>query len=77
MLTCDDHEWAWAAPAIALFAQTIVFWYRHRGINDDEFMVYEDDATEAEQREPIKETKTNETTNVNDSGEVIDESKAE
>lgn len=30
--------WAWAAPAIALFVQTIIFWWRHRNMNDDVFM---------------------------------------
>lgn len=35
--------WAWAAPAIALFVQTAIFWYRHRGVNDDVFMTKEED----------------------------------
>ncbi|KAI2602034.1 PTR2-domain-containing protein [Hypoxylon sp. NC1633] len=35
--------WAWAAPAIALFVQTIIFWWRHRHINDDAFMTHEED----------------------------------
>ncbi|WYZ40934.1 hypothetical protein EsH8_IV_001275 [Colletotrichum jinshuiense] len=35
--------WAWAAPGIALFVQTIVFWYRHRHLNDDVFMTYKED----------------------------------
>ncbi|KAH8659925.1 POT family protein [Xylariales sp. PMI_506] len=35
--------WAWAAPAIALFVQTIIFWWRHRGINDDVFMTHAED----------------------------------
>ncbi|KAI1139878.1 PTR2-domain-containing protein [Hypoxylon sp. FL0543] len=35
--------WAWAAPAIALFVQTILFWWRHRNVNDDVFMTYEED----------------------------------
>lgn len=35
--------WAWAAPAIALFVQTAIFWYRHRGVNDDAFMTKEED----------------------------------
>ncbi|KAI1843498.1 hypothetical protein JX266_010324 [Neoarthrinium moseri] len=35
--------WAWAAPAIALFVQTIIFWWRHRNINDDVFMTHAED----------------------------------
>ncbi|KAK1990922.1 POT family protein [Colletotrichum falcatum] len=35
--------WAWAAPGIALFFQTIVFWIRHRNLNDDIFMTYQED----------------------------------
>lgn len=35
--------WAWAAPAIALFVQTAIFWWRHRGVNDDVFMTKEED----------------------------------
>lgn len=35
--------WAWAAPGIALFAQTIIFWWRHRHVNDDVFMIEAED----------------------------------
>ncbi|KAI1361876.1 POT family protein [Xylaria arbuscula] len=35
--------WAWAAPAIALFVQTVIFWWRHRHINEDVFMTREED----------------------------------
>jgi proton-dependent oligopeptide transporter, POT family len=35
--------WAWAAPGIALFVQTIIFWWRHRHVNDDAFMTHEED----------------------------------
>jgi proton-dependent oligopeptide transporter, POT family len=35
--------WAWAAPGIALFVQTIIFWWRHRGMNDEVFMIHEED----------------------------------
>jgi hypothetical protein len=41
-------QWVWAGPAIALFAQTAIFVWRHRGINDDAYMTYEDDS-DAEQ----------------------------
>lgn len=37
--------WAWAAPAIALFVQTAIFWWRHRSVNDDAFMTKEEDFT--------------------------------
>lgn len=30
--------WAWAAPAIALFVQSIIFWYKYRKLNDDAFI---------------------------------------
>ncbi|KAJ2980032.1 hypothetical protein NUW58_g7051 [Xylaria curta] len=35
--------WAWAAPAIALFIQTIIFWWRHRHVNEEVFMTYKED----------------------------------
>ena len=35
--------WAWAAPGIALFVQTVIFWWRYRNVNDDVFMTYEED----------------------------------
>ncbi|KAI0206825.1 POT family protein [Astrocystis sublimbata] len=35
--------WAWAAPAIALFVQTIIFWWRHRHVNDEVFMTSKED----------------------------------
>lgn len=39
----DPHLiWVWAGPAIALAAQTVIFWFRYRHLNDDEFMTYED-----------------------------------
>ncbi|KAF7557057.1 hypothetical protein G7046_g6119 [Stylonectria norvegica] len=39
----DPHlVWAWGAPTIALFVQTIVFWIRHKHMNDEEFMTYGD-----------------------------------
>lgn len=33
----------WAGPAIALVVQTVIFVWRHRNVNDDDFMVYEDE----------------------------------
>ncbi|KAK6212577.1 peptide transporter ptr2 [Pestalotiopsis sp. IQ-011] len=35
--------WAWAAPGIALFVQTIIFYWRHRSMNEDVFMTQEED----------------------------------
>lgn len=35
--------WIWAGPAIALFVQTVIFWFRYKHIDNDEFMTYEDD----------------------------------
>lgn len=34
--------WIWAGPAIALAVQTVIFWFKYRKFNDDEFMTYED-----------------------------------
>ena len=36
--------WAWSSPAIALAVQTIIFWWRHHGMNDDAFMEYHEEA---------------------------------
>lgn len=33
----------WAAPAVALAVQTGVFWWRYRGVDGDEFMIYDED----------------------------------
>lgn len=35
--------WAWAAPAIALFVQTIIFYWKYRNVNEDAFMTYAED----------------------------------
>ncbi|KAF5549287.1 peptide transporter PTR2 [Fusarium mexicanum] len=32
--------WAWAAPGIALFVQTIIFWVRHHHVNDEKFLIH-------------------------------------
>ncbi|KAI0439468.1 POT family protein [Xylaria telfairii] len=42
-ITDPTLVWAWAAPAIALFVQTIIFWWRHRHVNEDVFMTYKED----------------------------------
>lgn len=33
-------------PAIALFAQTVIFWFRHRHLDDTSYMTYDDDEEE-------------------------------
>ncbi|KAF7539524.1 hypothetical protein G7054_g2043 [Neopestalotiopsis clavispora] len=38
--------WAWAAPGIALAVQTVIFWWRHRKMNDDVFMTQSEDFPE-------------------------------
>ncbi|KAI0851914.1 PTR2-domain-containing protein [Daldinia vernicosa] len=42
-ITDPTLVWAWAAPAIALAIQTIIFWWQHRNVNDDAFMTHEED----------------------------------
>lgn len=54
-ITDPTLVWAWAAPAIALFVQTIIFVWRHRGINDDVFMTYEEDFQAPEDKKTEKE----------------------
>lgn len=49
-------QWVWAGPAIALFVQTAIFVWRHRGVNDDAYMTYESDS-EAEQIGAAEEEK--------------------
>lgn len=44
--------WAWAAPSIALFVQTVIFWWRHRNVNDDVFMIYSENF---QQLEPVED----------------------
>lgn len=34
-------QWIWFGPAIVLFAQTAIFWIRHRDIDEDEYMTYD------------------------------------
>ncbi|KAM0794956.1 POT family-domain-containing protein [Usnea florida] len=49
-VTVDPHLiWVWAGLAIALAAQTIVFHWSYREMDNDEFMIYQDD------REAIEE----------------------
>ncbi|KAF6828751.1 MFS peptide transporter [Colletotrichum plurivorum] len=40
----DPHLiWAWAAPGIALVVQTVIFWFRHKHLNDEAFMTHDED----------------------------------
>lgn len=42
----DPHLiWVWGGLAIALAVQTIIFWFRYRGMNNDEFMTYSKEDT--------------------------------
>ncbi|TFB00742.1 Peptide transporter PTR2, partial [Trichoderma ghanense] len=60
----DPHLiWVWAGPAIALFAQTIVFWIRHHKLDDDVYMLEQEtpsqsqaQLTQAADLEPGQET---------------------
>ncbi|KAI8957013.1 PTR2-domain-containing protein [Daldinia sp. FL1419] len=54
-ITDPTLVWAWAAPAIALAAQTVLFWWRHRSVNDEVFMTYEEDF-----QQPASEVKASE-----------------
>lgn len=40
MLT-QPSQWIWFGPAIVLFAQTAIFWIRHRNIDEDAYMTYD------------------------------------
>lgn len=46
-------KWAWAAPAIVLFVQTVIFWLRHHHINEEEFMTYETDEVTDEEDQRV------------------------
>ena len=45
--------WIWGAPAIALAVQTVVFWWKYRELDNDEFMTYEE-TTEGKRSEDGK-----------------------
>ena len=41
----DPHLiWVWAGLAIALFVQTVIFYFRYRRMDQDDFMTYDDEA---------------------------------
>ena len=40
----DPHLiWVWGGPAIALAVQTVIFWFRYKHMDSDEFMLYEEE----------------------------------
>lgn len=44
----DPHlVWVWAGPAIALFVQTIIFHWKYKHVDNDEFMTYEEEEQRA------------------------------
>ncbi|KAF2720509.1 POT family protein [Polychaeton citri CBS 116435] len=50
----DPHLiWVWAGPAIALAVQTVIFWFRYKHMNDDEFMTYDDDAAAGNEEDKV------------------------
>lgn len=52
-------QWIWFGPAIVLFAQTAIFWIRHRDIDEDAYMTYDTESDleiEAVQSRAAKET---------------------
>ena len=49
-VTVDPHLiWVWAGLAIALAAQTIIFYWKYRELDNDEFMTYQDDREAVEE----------------------------
>lgn len=53
----DPHLiWVWGGPAIALAVQTVIFWFRYKHLNEDEFMTYED---QYGSQEALEESKDN------------------
>jgi cytochrome c-type biogenesis protein CcmH/NrfF len=43
--------WIWAAPAIALFLQTMIFWYRFHHINNESYATITAEVTEEKAKE--------------------------
>ena len=49
----DPHLiWVWGGPAIALAVQTVIFWFRWKHMDEDEFLTYEEEV-EVERRASI------------------------
>ncbi|OOF93624.1 hypothetical protein ASPCADRAFT_407784 [Aspergillus carbonarius ITEM 5010] len=51
-----DLIWIWGAPAVALGLQTILFWFRFKHLNNDEFMTDEADYDDTNSEAPIQAT---------------------
>ncbi|PYH98434.1 MFS peptide transporter [Aspergillus ellipticus CBS 707.79] len=64
-VTVDPYLiWIWGAPAVALALQMILFWFRFKHLNDDEFMIDSADYDESESRDeetPIQTTEITKT----------------
>ncbi|KAH9833910.1 PTR2-domain-containing protein [Teratosphaeria destructans] len=41
----------WGVPTGCLFVQTVIFWFRYRSVNEDDFMTYEEDFQESKKIE--------------------------
>jgi len=55
--------WVWAGPAIALAVQTVIFWFKYRQYDDDEFMTeeageYVDEGSDASSAKGVDHGKT-------------------
>ena len=49
-VTVDPHLiWVWAGLAIALAAQTVIFYWTYRNLDNDDFMTYQDDREAVEE----------------------------
>ncbi|KAJ4420526.1 peptide transporter ptr2 [Gnomoniopsis sp. IMI 355080] len=48
--------WVWMGPAIALFVQTAIFWWRHHDMDDTAYMTYEDEEEDELSTSPISPT---------------------
>ncbi|KAK9326116.1 H+/oligopeptide symporter [Lipomyces orientalis] len=52
--------WVWAGPAIALFAQTVIFWFQFKHMNDESYMIYEEDYPEEKQSPELAQSESEE-----------------
>ena len=49
----DPHlVWIWGSPAVALFIETCVFYWRYRWMNNDEFMTVDEQSDHKLQIDP-------------------------
>jgi dipeptide/tripeptide permease len=69
----DPHLiWVWASPAIALFVVSVVFYWRYRYMNSDEFMTEEAINSDSESSEPAS-VEAGQSVGMN--SEIVDEKK--